>query len=232
MKIKQKRPLKWRHEFKYSINQADDQIVSSRLRQLFPHDPHAKADGSYRVNSLYFDTPNDKGLRQKIDGVSEREKFRIRYYNDDLSFIRLEKKVKKARMNAKFSSPLTKEEVAAVLQGEMGFLLTSNDELKIEFYSKLKGQLLEPKTIVSYDREAFLFGPGNVRVTIDRNLKTTLNPAHFLNPYTKLMDVEREFTIFEVKYDEFLPEIVKMAVQIPNRRARENSKYALSRRFD
>lgn len=224
--------MKKRHEFKYSISNIDDHIVATRLRKVFRHDIHANKEGFYRVSSLYFDTPYDKALRQKLDGMSQREKFRIRYYNDDLSFIRLEKKIKINKMNAKFSTMLTKEQVACLLQGNIDFLLTSEDELMIELYSKMKGQLLHPKTIVTYEREAFQYVPGNVRITIDRNLRTTLNPLHFLNPSTPHMDVEREYTIFEVKYDEFLPEIVKLAIHIPNRLARENSKYALSRRFD
>ena len=39
-------------------------------------------------------------------------------------------------------------------------------------------------------------------------------------------------TVLEVKYDEFLPEIVSLAVQTPDRRAGACSKYALCRRFD
>lgn len=224
--------MKLRHEYKFSINQADDYIVASRLRKLFQHDAFANEAGSYRVSSLYFDTPNDKALRQKLDGVSEREKFRIRYYNDDLSFIRLEKKIKKAKMNAKFNTQISKEQVEKILRGEIDFLLYSEDALMIELYSKMRGQLLQPTSIVTYEREAFQYIPGNVRITIDRNVRTTLHPKHFLNVNAVHMDVERGFNIFEVKYDEFLPEIVKLAVQIPNRQARENSKYALSRRYN
>src|SRR5699024_9409389 len=146
---------------KYSINQADDHIVASRLRKLFHHDAFAKTDGTYRVSSLYFDTPNDKALRQKIDGVSEREKFRLRYYNNDLSFIRLEKKIKKGKVNAKFNTLITKDQGEKLIRGERSFLLKSDDELMIELYSKMKGQLLKPKSIVTYDREAFHYVPGN-----------------------------------------------------------------------
>lgn len=224
--------MKWRQEYKFSINQADDYIVSNRLRKLFQHDAFADETGNYRVSSLYFDTPNDKALRQKLDGVSEREKFRIRYYNDDLGFIRLEKKIKKAKFNAKFHTMLTKEEVEKIIQGDIDFLLHSDDALKIELYSKMRGQLLKPISIVTYEREAFQYIPGNVRITVDRNVRTTLSPHHFLDVDAVHLNVERDFTIFEVKYDAFLPDIVKLAVQIPNRQARENSKYALSRRFE
>lgn len=221
--VKEKTLMKLRHEYKFSINQADDYIVANRLRRIFQHDAFADDTGIYRVSSLYFDTPNDKALRQKLDGVSEREKFRIRYYNDDLSFIRLEKKIKKAKMNAKFNTRISREQVEQILFGEIDFLLHSKDALMIELYSKMRGQMLKPKSIVTYEREAFEYIPGNVRITIDRNIRTTLDSKHFLDVDAVHIDAERGFNIFEVKYDEFLPEIVKLAVQIPNRQARENS---------
>lgn len=224
--------VKLRHELKHTISLGDDLIVSHRLRKLFPHDRHAGAGGSYRVSSLYFDTPSDKALRQKIDGVNNREKFRIRHYNGDLTFIRLEKKYKINGLCGKRSAPLTAGQVEKILAGDIGFLLESGHSLLIELYTKMKGQLLVPKTIVTYDREAFLFAPGNVRITIDRNLRTGLASTDFLNPDLPHAPVHDGLAVLEVKYDEFLPEIVKTAVQIPNRMAGAYSKYAVCRRYD
>ena len=85
MMTREKTALRLRHEWKHTINRLDDQVVTARLRKLFQHDTYADSRGTYRVSSLYFDTPYDKALRQKIDGVDRREKFRIRYYNEDLS---------------------------------------------------------------------------------------------------------------------------------------------------
>ncbi len=79
MMIKEKSPLKFRHEVKHCINQIDDMELTQRLRKLFRHDNNSGSHGTYRVSSLYFDTPYDKALRQKNDGVNCREKFRIRY---------------------------------------------------------------------------------------------------------------------------------------------------------
>ena len=118
-----------------------------------------------------------------------------------------------------------------LLSGEIGFLL-SGDALMQELYSKMKGQRLAPKTIVTYDREAFLFAPGNVRITLDRNVRTGLASLDFLNPGLHHVPVSDGLTVLEVKYDEFLPEIVKMAVQIPNTQASAYSKYAVCRKFD
>ena len=84
----------YRHELKYKISYPDYLAMRSRLRPVMKADPHAAAGGRYLVRSVYFDNLNDKALREKIDGVAKREKFRIRYYNDDLSYIVLENKMK------------------------------------------------------------------------------------------------------------------------------------------
>ena len=223
---------KLRHELKHSINAADDLILTARLRKLFRHDKNADSHGSYRVSSLYFDTPYDKALRQKIDGVDRREKFRLRHYNGNLAFIRLEKKYKINGLCGKRSAKITAEQVEKLLRGEIDFLLESGHPLLQELYSKMRGQLLAPKTIVTYDREAFLYEPGNVRITLDRNLRTGLNSLDFLNPQLYHAPVSDGVSVLEVKYDEFLPEIVRMAVQVPDRHAAAYSKYAVCRRYD
>ena len=223
--------VKLRHELKHSIRNGEDAILTSRLKKLFPHDENADSHGIYRVSSLYFDTPTDQALRQKLDGVNCREKFRLRYYGDDLRFIRLEKKYKINGLCGKRSTRITHEQVKKLLSGEIDFLL-SGDTLMQEQYSKMKGQRLAPKTIVTYDREAFLFAPGNVRITLDRNVRTGLASLDFLNPQLHHVPVSNGLTVLEVKYDEFLPDIVKMAVQVPNTQASAYSKYAVCRKFD
>ena len=46
------------------------------------------------------------------------------------------------------------------------------------------------------------------------------------------MRASEPLTILEIKYDAFLPEIVRMAVQVPHRQAQACSKYVICRRFD
>ena len=127
MMIKEKTPLRLRHELKYSINALDDLVLAARLGKLFSRDPHAGSHGTYRVSSLYFDTPSDQALRQKISGADRREKFRIRYYGQDTSFIRLEKKIKIHGLCAKYSARLTESQVRLLLQGHIGFLMESQN---------------------------------------------------------------------------------------------------------
>lgn len=230
--IKEKACVKLRHELKYDINPQDDLLLSSRLRKLLRHDGNADSHGFYRVSSLYFDTPHDKALRQKIDGVNCREKFRLRYYRSDISFIRLEKKFKRNGLCGKYSVKITKEQVRRLLAGDAGVLLESEEPLYLELYSKMRGQLLAPKTIVSYEREAFFHECGNVRITLDRNLHTGLACTDFLNAQISRVPLADVRTVLEIKYDEFLPEFIAMAVQLENRQAVSCSKYALCRRYD
>lgn len=227
-----KKPLHLRHELKHIISLQEDMVLTGRLRRLFAHDKNAGPQGTYRVSSLYFDTPTDKALRQKIDGVNCREKFRLRYYGSDLSFIRLEKKMKINGLCGKYSAAVTREQAELLLEGRNSFLLDTGDPLLTEFYSKLRGQLLRPRTLVVYDREAFLYDPGNVRVTLDRNLRTSLYSTDFLNPCRSDMDLSDGAVVLEVKYDAFLPDIVRMAVQVPDARTTAFSKYAVCRRYD
>lgn len=223
--------VKLRHELKHIISPAEDRLLSQQLSRLFPHDANADSHGCYRVSSLYFDTPGDTALRQKLDGVNMREKFRLRYYGNDPSFLRLEKKFKTNSLCGKYSARLTLEQGKRLLEGDIEFLLQSDNALLLEFYSKLRGQLLRHKTVVTYDREAFLYTPGNVRVTLDRNLRTAPNPEDFFNPDAHHIPMSGGMCVLEVKYDEFLPELVQLAVQLP-RQAGAYSKYAVCRRYD
>lgn len=232
MMIKSLKEVTLRHEFKHQISPGEDLVLSQRLRKLFPHDKYAGPGGSYRITSLYFDTPYDSAYKEKLDGVDNREKFRLRYYGTDTSFIRLEKKFKRKGLCGKRSASLIQDQAEKILRGDYEFLLKSADPLLIELYSKIRGKGLRPKTIVCYDREAFVYAPGNVRITLDRNLYTGLGSIDFLNTEIKGIKAMDSSRVLEVKYDEFLPELVRMAVQVPGRQAGACSKYALCRRFD
>lgn len=90
--------MKLRHETKHDIRYSEYLAIKSRLQIIAMRDRNASDEGTYRIRSLYFDNYNDKALREKLDGVYMREKFRIRYYNDDLNVIHLEKKTKLAAL--------------------------------------------------------------------------------------------------------------------------------------
>lgn len=220
-----------RHEYKHQISYQDYLVIRSRLRQLASPDSHAGPDGKYMIHSLYFDNLSDKALREKLDGVDRREKFRIRYYNDDTNYICLEKKSKIHGLCDKQSAPLTKEETIRICHGDISFLLKSEMPLLQELYAKMQYQLLRPKVIVDYEREPYVYGPGNVRVTFDSNIRTGLYHNKLFEGQYQGMSTQQDSIILEVKYDTFLPEIMEKAVRVPNRRASAFSKYAACRMY-
>ena len=220
--------MDYRHEWKHEINQADLLALRQRLRAVARPDPHA-ADGTYKIRSLYFDNAADKALREKLDGVSRREKFRIRYYNDNTSVIHLEKKSKLGGLGKKQSADLTAAQAQAIADGHLDWMPDSPDELVRELYTKMRMQGLRPKIIVDYTREPFIFAPGNVRVTLDYNIRTGFCCTDFLNPACITIPAGDAPTILEVKWDNFLPDIIRDAVQLPGRRVTAFSKYAQCR---
>ena len=193
-------------------------------------DPHA-AEGKYHIRSLYFDNLNDKALREKLDGVNMREKFRIRYYNGDTSVIHLEKKSKLNGLGTKFSAELSREEAQKIVDGELGWMMDSGRPLVQELYSKMIYQGIRPKTIVDYTREPYIYRPGNVRVTFDYDIRTGLGCTDFLNPDCPTIPAGDPVILLEVKWDNYLPSIIKDCVQTPGRRAEAFSKYAQCRLY-
>lgn len=221
---------KLRHEIKHSISFSDYLALRRRLKLITRPDPHVDRSGKYKIRSLYFDNFSNKALLEKINGVNNREKFRIRYYNDDLSYIRLEKKGKINGLCYKKSAALTKEQCEQIITGELDWMKETAHPLLIELYCKMHHQQLRPRTLVDYIREPFVYEPGNVRITIDTQIKTGLNSRElFMRDLPTLKTNQNNLIILEVKYDEFLPGIIRDIIQVDNRRSTAFSKYAEAR---
>ena len=219
--------MNFRHEVKHEINYSDMMTIRHRLNAVAYHDPHT-TDGKYHIRSLYFDNPADKALMEKINGMSKREKFRIRYYNGDTSVIHLEKKSKIDHLGTKHSAPLTAAQAQSIVDRDIEWMLDSQYPLIRELYSKMQTQGIAPKTIVDYTREPFIFPAGNVRVTLDYNVRSGMKCTDFLNPDCVTVPVS-DSIILEVKWDGFLPDIIRDAVSLADRREGAFSKYAACR---
>ena len=207
--------MDFRHEIKHYITPGDAQAIKANLSVVASIDPHAKKEGCYCIRSLYFDDLDNTALWEKLDGVNERRKFRIRYYNNDLSYIMLECK-------------LTEDELRRILDGDIAWMVTSGRPLLAVLYVEMKAYGLRPKCVVEYMRVPFVYGPGNVRVTIDWNIRTG-PPAQFMDPCGLTLPVEGNPMLLEVKWDEYLPSVIRRATALKNRSATAFSKYAACR---
>ena len=222
--------MSFRHEYKHEINTEDMLILRSRLGAVARHDEHGE-NGVNKIRSVYFDDGYDTALMEKINGVNKREKFRIRFYNDDISFIRLEKKCKINGLCSKTSVMISADEAADIVNGKIDFMRDDERELLRELYCKMSAGSLRAKTVVDYTREAFVYPAGNVRVTLDYDLRTGADTSEFLSPDCVTLPVRDAPVILEVKWDEFLPEIIRDAVNLTGRRSSAFSKYAACRMY-
>lgn len=223
--------MQFRHEVKHEISNHDVLVLRQRLRVVMKPDRHA-VNGQYEIRSLYFDTPNDKALREKLDGMITREKYRIRLYNNDPSIIHLERKFKHVDLGYKNTASLTSKQAQAIVDGDVEWMSHSTDEVILGFYTHICNERLKAKVIVDYIREPFVFEPGNIRVTLDYKIRTSMNCTDFLNPNCVTIPIAESPCILEVKWDNYLPDVIRDAIQLGSRHSAAFSKYAASRMYD
>jgi len=147
----------FRHELKHELGTSELLALRQRLRAVLDPDKHSP-DGRYSVRSLYFDDARDTALLEKQDGVGSRQKFRLRLYNGDPGFVKLEKKIKRNGLCCKLTEPMRADTVRAVISGSSW---TPEGPLSQELKARMASGLL-PKTIVDYTRETTNFLTGSV----------------------------------------------------------------------
>lgn len=223
--------ISYRSEHKTIISVLDGNVIENRLKKLLPYDQYSSSNGKYTVSSLYFDSIGNRALQEKIDGVAVREKFRIRYYNRDTSFIRLEKKIKHFQRTSKFQSTVSLYFVQRILNDDCFSEIHNNSDLVREFLIKKQLYMLHPVSCVHYERTAFHYAVNDVRITLDRNihsqssfLGTTLQS---FKPSLPILD--QGSMILEIKYNHFLPSFIQNLLLIRNMVLTAASKYAASR---
>lgn len=223
----------YRHELKFIISEADAELLAIRLRAALNPDPHA-TDGEYFIRSLYFDDPFDSAVSEKVDGIQYRDKWRIRIYNLSDRYIKLERKHKNGSYIKKDDLTLTKRECNALCAGACGFLLHRNEPFAKEAYGEMITRHLRPKVIVDYDREPFLHPVENVRITLDRNIRTAMystdlfNPNVITYPATEYMGQ----CVLEVKFNAYLEPYVMELLQLNAAQRSAASKYLFCRQYD
>ncbi|MBO5293080.1 MAG: polyphosphate polymerase domain-containing protein [Lachnospiraceae bacterium] len=199
----------FRHELKFDISEAERRILGKRLEMCLQRDFHA-AGGMYMIRSLYFDDRWESAYTEKLSGVESRKKYRIRIYDCQDSVIKLEQKRKEGQYIQKVSVPLCREETEKLLNGDVAFLRERPERLCQDFYREWIEHQMRPAVIVDYEREAFVYPYGDVRITFDSRVRAGMLSEDLFDtklPTAELMAPDR--LIMEVKFTEYLPELVK-----------------------
>ena len=201
----------YRHELKYLINAGDAELLKERLEHLLEQDAYA-INGEYFIRSLYFDDYYHSAYNTKLMGVSERQKYRIRLYNKDTSFIRLERKNKVGAYIYKTGVNLTIDQVDRIMDGDFDFLLRHNNLLARQFYVECVSNVMRPMVYVDYEREPYILDAGTVRITFDKNVRAAYPTRGVDEDKTSYHVLEPGKMVLEVKFTEFLPKVIKEAL--------------------
>ena len=193
-------------------------------------DAHVGAEGAYYIRSLYFDDYENSCYYENEDGTDPRAKFRIRYYNRDTGFIKLEKKSKTRGMTLKESSRITVGQCEEFMAGRIP---GPESEKQIRLFEEIRLRNLLPRVIVSYERVPYIYPVGNVRVTFDDQITASNEISGFLTgEYQKRPILSLGESILEVKWDELLPPFIKECMQLDNLQWSTFSKYYLCRKYN
>lgn len=227
------RNIPLRHELKYLITPAELGVLRSVLRPVMQLDPNGNAQNEYHIRSLYFDTINDDALDEKIAGVGNRKKYRIRIYNFSDRVIKLECKSKYGDLISKQSVSIPRDLAEQLIAGDPDGLQRMRHPLFHDVFREMRTRLLRPVVIVDYIREAYIHPAQEVRITFDKQLRTGLFSSDMFNrnlPTYPVLDDPVE--ILEVKFDEFLPTFLQGILSGVTAQRSAVSKYTHCRRYE
>ena len=197
----------YRHELKYLISYGQKADLNLRLAPLLEQDSHARG-GCYMIRSLYFDDYWNTAYQEKVDGVLMRKKYRIRIYDYSDRVIKLERKRKRDSWIYKEDASLTHEQFDRILAGDY--------------------ELLRPRVIVDYEREPWILDAGTVRVTFDMDVRAAVDGFDIFDRTLPTLPVlEPGKLVMEVKFTEFLPQIVRDILPGKAQEITAASKYVL-----
>ena len=228
----EKKQIKYRHELKYQVTDAEVQMLKMRIHHLLPLDSHVAGTGSYCIRSLYFDDYDNRCLKENENGTDPREKFRIRIYNGSAEKISLECKRKERGKTYKTSCPLTIEQTKQLMAGNVLPDIGQQPPLLQKLTLQMMTRRLRPVVIVEYERIPYVYKNGNVRITLDTNIASSSEVERFLDPQVPgrpVLPVGQQ--LLEVKYDEYLPDFIYRSLMLPNLRQTAFSKYYICRKY-
>lgn len=221
----------YRHEYKYLCSMQKLTIIRNQIESLMHLDSHAGEKGIYTIRSLYFDDYENHCFYENADGTVPREKFRIRIYNGDISYIKLELKKKNYGKVKKLSCLLPEELCHEIMNGRPLPIQAVGSPVYRKFCLQQSTKLLQPKVIVEYDRVPFIYPDGNVRVTFDMHIRSSGQLENFLKPeITSRLVMPKNQHILEVKFDEYIPDFIYRTVKTEKLRQTTFSKYYICRK--
>lgn len=223
---------KYRNELKYVINNYYETFIKKNISNVMSIDKNASSLGYYNIRSIYLDDYNNSFYYENENGYNNREKMRIRIYNGNKNRIMFEIKNKISDKTCKEQCPMTEKQVLDIIDGKRIQYEDDLNPLLKKLYILQSTKHLKPKIIVEYDRIPFVYKDGNVRITLDLNLRSSNQIDCFFGKHINSRPVmPLGENLLEVKYDEFLPRHIYDLLNVTSLQQTSFSKYYLCRKF-
>lgn len=219
---------RYRHELKFICPNAELELLERRLVSVMAPDSHANSGGEYVIRSVYFDDYRHSCFYDNEDGVDPRQKFRIRIYNRSAERISLEKKRKQRGMTGKQSCRIDRDTCERMLRGEALTDCLGRHPLLDEWIVLRQRSLYRPVMLGEYVRKPFVYRLGNVRVTFDRNICASTQVTRLFDAQmSRVAVLPQGYHVLEVKYDDYLPDVIRNLVDNRHLRQTTFSKFYL-----
>lgn len=220
-----------RKEMKYLINSFQYAQLSNVLHDVLIPDKNNKAFG-YLVRSLYFDPPFNKDFYERVDGVENRKKIRIRTYDVNHPKVKLEIKRKFGASQRKDSVVIDREDAQRLIECDYDVLLKYNSKAADTIYNTMKIDHYRPVVLTQYRRKAFVHSTNNIRITLDSEIRSNEIQLDFFDQDPVLYpSFDFDTKVLEVKYDKFLYRWLSDILGSCDVKQQSVSKYSVSRSF-
>lgn len=221
-----------RVERKFVLTRAVAENLYAKLRKILPGDDFSGYQ-PYMVRSLYFDSYGNDDYADKMAGILERKKIRIRVYSPEDKKAKLELKQKSGDNQRKQSLTISREQAQDMIAGNYVFLLEMEGDLAKSIYYIMSKEVYRPKCIVSYTRRAFAVPTNNIRITFDSDIESSEGDFDLFSASSALTYTvdSKNMVVLEVKYNHFLLSYIKDALPMAEMTETSYSKYVISRKY-
>lgn len=197
-----------RNEYKYLMSYSDAVNLQKKLDILLHPDAYGDR-GVYRVKSLYFDSVNNIDFQEKIAGYEVRKKIRVRIYDEDSPYAKVELKKKQGNYQHKYSLVITREDAETLIKGDYSVLWNYDNETASLLYTTMQLGCYRPVTIVEYERKAYTFPENRTRITFDSHIKSSETNLDLFSKTLPFYPILNEYVVLEVKYAKTLMKFIQ-----------------------
>lgn len=200
----------YRNELKYLINIQEYYYLRNIFNGVLNTDEYSKGNNDYWIRSLYLDTLYDKEFNDKIIGVKDRKKLRLRIYDTNTKKVKFEIKNRFDQYMLKETVSISREDAQVICRGESINFEKYNNSILHKVNYIIHTDYYKPSAIIDYEREAYTYPINSIRITFDKNIRATTSSFDLFSKDISTVNLfNQPLVVLEVKYNNILPKFIR-----------------------